>query len=292
MRGLWICFMCVGLLACSSSKETESGAAGAAAPSGNTSAGTPGATGTTGSPGRTGNQSSTATASGGAPNEGGGSCPAELPAETLTCSPVGMTCDYPGRQCECESEGFVAVWNCRRARLICPDALPESGSACTPGRGECMFDSSVCVCPEESSAWSCWNPADCPPVAPAELAACDFVGMECPYEDTLEELDCECTNEGWDCGRQACPADVPAIGGPCEGGDGVCTFDAQTCDCRKRAWVCWDPSTCPATPSHDAACSVEGMICAYSGGECECEDAAWSCDSELRQPNADADAGM
>jgi len=96
--------------------------------------------------------------------------------------------------------------------------------------------------------------------------------MECPYEDVAEELDCECVSDGWDCGRQACPASVPAVGEACEGGDGVCTFGAQTCDCQRRAWT------------------VEGMLCGYNGGECECEDAAWSCDSELRM--ADADAGL
>lgn len=283
MRALRIGLLCVGLLACSSSKDTASSGssastangAGAAAPSGSTAPG---------------NTSSTATANGGVRNESSASCPASAPAETVTCSPVDLTCSYPSQECTCESEGFVAVWNCRRARQMCPEALPESGSACTPGRGECMFDAAVCLCPEDTSIWSCWNPADCPQVAPAEQASCDVVGMECPFEDAAEELDCECTSEGWDCGRQACPAAMPAVGEACEGGDGVCMFGAQTCDCQRRAWVCWDPSTCPATPSHDAACTVEGMLCAYSGGECECEDAAWSCDSELR--TADADAGM
>jgi hypothetical protein len=285
MRVLRICLACVWVLACSSSKDTapNSTAGSGAAPSGGNVAG---------SRSSTASGTATGTAPGAARSADTASCPAEQPEENVTCSPVDLTCTYPSQQCTCENEGFVAVWNCRRARQVCPDALPETGSACTPGRGECMFDGSTCICSEDSSTWSCWNPADCPQAAPAEQAPCDVVGMECPYESAMEELDCECTSEGWDCGRQACPAAMPAVGEACMGGDGVCTFGAQTCDCRRRAWVCWDPSTCPATPAHDAACTVEGMLCAYSGGECECEDAAWSCDSQLRPADADIDAGM
>jgi hypothetical protein len=284
MRVLRIGLACVWLFACSSSKETASGAE-TAAPSGSTpmSSNTPGSGSTP-----TGSMSSTGT--GAVRSADTAACPAEQPEETVTCSQVDLTCSYASQQCTCENEGFVAVWNCRRASQVCPAAAPVADSECTPGRGECTFDGTVCVCSEETSTWSCWNPADCPQAAPAEQDACDIVGMECPYEDAAEELDCECTSGGWDCGRQACPASLPAVGEACEGGDGVCTFGAQTCDCQKRAWICWDPSTCPAMPSHDAACAVEGMLCGYNGGECECEDAAWSCDSELRM--ADADAGI
>jgi hypothetical protein len=113
--------------------------------------------------------------------------------------------------------------------------------------------------------------------------------MECTFPEAAEELDCECTAQGWDCGRQACPAAAPTVGEACEGGDGVCAFGGQTCDCRQRRWVCWNPADCPAAPSHQLACNTESMICEYTGGECECEDAAWSCDRALRM--ADEDAG-
>ena len=79
-------------------------------------------------------------------------------------------------------------------------------------------------------------------------------------------------------------------GEACEGGDGVCTFGAQTCDCRQRRWVCWNPADCPAAPAHQAACTIESMVCEYPGGECECEDAVWSCDRALRMPEEDAGA--
>jgi hypothetical protein len=305
MRTRWILSACVWLLACSSSKDTESdGAAGrsgsAVSSTNGAGAAAPGGSRPTGSSSNasSGTGTSTATASGGVTPGGTGACPAQAPSENVTCTPVDLTCGYETQQCTCEAEGLFATWNCRRASQVCPDAVPENGSACTSGRGECMIAGQICTCSEDTSAlpltaytWSCWNPANCPAAAPAEQEACDAVGMECPYESTLEELDCECTATGWDCGRQACPASVPAVGEACEGGDGVCTFGAQTCDCQRRAWVCWDPATCPAAPAHAAACTIEGMLCPYTGGECECEDAAWSCDSELR-PGGDTDAGI
>ena len=279
---------CLGLLACSSSSESEPASASAGRGGANAR------TGTTSGPAAVGGSSAATRVGSAGANAVAAACPVTEPAEDTVCATNNQTCSYPSRECTCEAgqaaDRVASGWNCRRARQMCPSAMPDVGSACAAGRGECMFDATVCVCSEDSAIWSCWNPADCPTTAPAERAACQAVGMECPYQIAAEELDCECTTEGWDCGRQLCPSTMPALGEACEGGDGLCTFGAQTCDCRRRAWTCWDPAACPATPAHEAACSVEGMLCAYGSGECECEDAAWSCDSALRPRDDDAGA--
>jgi hypothetical protein len=171
----------------------------------------------------------------------------------------------------------------QRPQQECPAAVPANGSACVSGRGDCTIGDTFCDCPSDTNQWICWKPSDCPTSAPAEGAACTQVGMACEIaaaDAGAQELDCECTAQGWDCGRQACPAAEPAVGAACEGGDGVCTFGARTCDCGSRQWVCWNASDCPAAPpAANAACPVQRMQCAYPGDECECTRTGWECES-------------
>lgn len=173
----------------------------------------------------------------------------------------------------------------QRPMQECPATRPMNGSACVSGRGDCTIGTATCDCPDDTNKWVCWEPSDCPAVAPAEMAACSVVGMQCdivpPAAGGSEELECECTAQGWDCGRQACPAAEPAAGGVCEGGDGVCTFGGRVCDCRGKMWVCWNASDCPAAPpTAMSACPVERMLCPYPNDECECTDEGWECESQ------------
>ena len=199
------------------------------------------------------------------------------------------------------------LWSCRtmggnqqQQGQMCPTAEPTNGSACTPGRGNCMFGTRVCDCDNDTDAWACWDPADCPATRPAEQAACDVVGMACEYggqggpgQGGNNNDDCDCTATGWDCGGQFCPATEPTGGGECEGGDGVCPFAGRTCDCDSQMWVCWADSDCPATPpAIESACTLEGMICPFTGGDCECEDDGWDCDDEVGAPEGTADGGV
>jgi hypothetical protein len=176
---------------------------------------------------------------------------------------------------------------------VCPSAEPANGEACQSGRGDCMFGTKICDCPNDTSVWICWDPAtDCPATQPAEQSACSVVGIDCEYAQPQGGgqgggNDCECTDTGWDCGGQFCPPAEPAAATTCEGGDGVCTYDARVCDCDQSIWACWNKSDCPATtPVEASACTLQGMICEYAGGECECDDAAWECDIN------DADGGV
>ena len=294
LRGLWsglIFLGCTGVLsACSSSHDESNGSQ-----AGSSAAGRQGASGSSGrAPGSGG---TLATGTGGTVANPQG-CPAQAPVEGVVCSGIDTQCNYAGMDCTCEAVGadddVSAGWNCRRAAQMCPAAVPANGSSCTPGRGDCTIGATTCACPEETQTWACWDPADCPATLPDERAPCDLVAMECEYQNAQGNGDdCECTASGWDCGRQVCPATLPAAGGECEGGDGTCAFGSQVCDCRQRMWLCWDPADCPAAPAHQAACSLERMICEYTGGECECEDGAWSCDDELiTGTGTDADAGV
>jgi hypothetical protein len=176
---------------------------------------------------------------------------------------------------------------------VCPSAEPASGEACVSGRGDCMFGTKICDCPNDTSAWICWDPTtDCPATQPAERAACSIVGSQCEYAQPQGSGqggsdDCECTDVGWDCGGQFCPPAEPAAATACEGGDGVCPYAARVCDCDQSIWACWSTSDCPATaPAEASACPLQGMICEYAAGECECDDAAWECDIN------DADGGV
>lgn len=176
---------------------------------------------------------------------------------------------------------------------VCPSAEPANGEACQSGRGDCMFGTKICDCPNDTSVWLCWDPAtDCPATQPAEQSACSVVGIDCEFAQPQGGgqgggNDCECTDTGWDCGGQFCPPAEPAAATTCEGGDGVCAYDARVCDCDQSIWACWNKSDCPATtPVEASACTLQGMICEYAGGDCECDDAAWECDIN------DADGGV
>ncbi|HET6338016.1 MAG TPA: hypothetical protein VFG30_32565 [Polyangiales bacterium] len=156
-----------------------------------------------------------------------------------------------------------------------------------------MFGTKICDCPNDTSVWLCWDPAtDCPATQPAEQSACSVVGIDCEFAQPQGggqggSNDCECTDTGWDCGGQFCPPAEPAAATTCEGGDGVCAYDARVCDCDQSIWACWNKSDCPATtPVEASACTLQGMICEYAGGDCECDDAAWECDIN------DADGGV
>jgi hypothetical protein len=174
----------------------------------------------------------------------------------------------------------------------CPATVPANGSACVSGRGDCTIGSTFCDCPSDTQQWICWNPADCPAQAPAERAACTLVGMACDIAGSTpadEDLECECTAQGWDCGRQVCPASEPASATACEGGDGVCSYGARTCDCGNRQWLCWNASDCPASPPADnSACPLERMLCEYPSGDCECTRRGWDCEGAGGQGGRDA----
>jgi hypothetical protein len=148
-----------------------------------------------------------------------------------------------------------------------------------PARGDCEYGERVCDCPNDTQQWSCWNPADCPDSAPAELAACDTVGMECGYGGGL---DCECTAIGWDCGRQVCPETQPTAGGECSGGDGTCAYADNTCDCgNDDTWLCWSPADCPSSqPAPESECTLVGISCEYANGACECDQNGWDCEGQ------------
>lgn len=171
-----------------------------------------------------------------------------------------------------------------RGRQECPATRPSNGSACVPGRGECTIGAATCDCLDDTNKWVCWEPSDCPSAAPAEAAACTLVGIACSYRAAdagRDELDCECSATGWDCGRQVCPATEPTAGSACSSGDGTCGFGGRVCDCRSRAWVCWNASDCPAAqPVESAACAVERMLCEYPQGDCECTRAGFDCEGQ------------
>lgn len=173
-----------------------------------------------------------------------------------------------------------------RGQQECPATRPSNGSTCVAGRGDCTIAGATCECLEQTNTWVCWEPSDCPSTPPAERSACSLVGIECEIAmsgPARNELDCECTAQGWDCGRQVCPASEPAANGQCEGGDGVCTFGGRVCDCRGPSWVCWNASDCPAAvPAAREACPVMRMTCDYAGDECECRGNGWSCESHER----------
>lgn len=177
----------------------------------------------------------------------------------------------------------------QRPAQACPATRPANGSACVSGRGDCTIGNATCDCSNDTNTWVCWEPSDCPSVAPAERSACSIVGIQCdipePNAALAEDgLECECTAQGWDCGRQVCPAAEPTPGAAaCEGGDGVCTYGGRICDCRSKAWICWNASDCPAAPpAAQSACPVERMICPYASAndECECTKRGWECESQ------------
>jgi hypothetical protein len=214
-------------------------------------------------------------------------CPADPPNANSPCSLRGLECGYGARACSCESPAPAdpTSWRCTTTQgnpmqTSCPAAEPMSGSACTDMRGSCRFGARICDCVEDTNTWACWNPGDCPPMVPAEQAACTVVGMSCEYRGAGGGGgdECECEATGWDCGRQFCPPALPTVGSMCEGGDGTCPFGDTVCDCSERAWACWKPSECPASaPVESSACMTEGMVCPYGRGSCECDDKAWDC---------------
>ncbi|MET0285674.1 MAG: hypothetical protein ABW352_14440 [Polyangiales bacterium] len=175
-------------------------------------------------------------------------------------------------------------------RQQCPAAKPSNGAACTEGRGDCMYGVDVCDCNDDK--WACWNPASCPTAAPDEGGRCEVVGMQCSIEAQSDELDCDCTATGWDCGRQVCPAAEPTSGGSCVEGDGQCTFGARVCVCEDDVWACWNPADCPATPpAENATCSPLGMSCPYGRGECSCGEEGWECNRRVVRDAGVGDAG-
>lgn len=225
-------------------------------------------------------------------------CLALAPTDNGTCSMSGLDCTYGMTDCTCEAGqggGGMPQWNCsmggQNTPIVCPPVQPMSGGSCVPGSGNCMFGGLICDCINDTDTWARWDPADCPATQPAEQAACNPIGMECPYGGGGQGGNtCDCTDTGWDCGTQFCPATEPAAAGTCEGGDGVCTFGGRVCDCDSRIWACWNVSDCPATPPViDSACPLDGMICDYGGGSCECGTPGWDCDNGV---GSDADAGM
>lgn len=210
-------------------------------------------------------------------------CPAMRPAERDACNVLGSQCRYgmgrTGGGCQCTDMG----WDC--GRQYCPPAEPASATMCEPGPGTCMYSTRICECGNDTNMWACWDPADCPASQPAEQSTCDPVGMTCDYGEQGGN-DCDCEATGWDCGAQFCPPAAPTPAEACEGGDGVCNYDAATvCDCDSQVWACWNPADCPAMPMEAAACTTEGMICMYGTGSCECNDLLWECDLD------DADGG-
>ena len=131
-------------------------------------------------------------------------CPEERPMEGETCKERGQVCEYEQGDCTCNAASMGAfgeiAWDCPanfRAQM-CPAQAPEPGSRCMTVFGECPYGSDkICDCADETNTWSCWNPADCPMMPPENMSACDPVGMECEYDETM--MDCDCTTEGWDC---------------------------------------------------------------------------------------------
>lgn len=170
---------------------------------------------------------------------------------------------------------------------MCPMTEAEATGSCTPARGSCTFGTRVCDCIEETMAWACWSPSDCPTAAPPERSACSVVGMTCEPAGS----DCTCTAQGWDCGNQYCPPAEPALGSACEGGAGLCPYGARSCDCDNSVWACWSPATdCPSPPPPDrSACALDGVICEYEGGSCECNGTSgWRCGRGVMNDTEDA----
>jgi hypothetical protein len=268
--------------ACGDDDDSAGSAGDGAAGSG----GTGGAT-NSGSSNGTGGSGSTGSGSGGSGTMAmnPADCPTQAPADNSACT-AAMECTYGTMACTCEAgrDAGASEWNCRRGGVVCPATEPATGSACTPSRGDCTFGAKTCDCLNDSSTWVCWDPAtDCPTTQPAEQSACPVVGIQCDLEGQGQGRrgnDCECTENGWDCGGQFCPAAQPTAAAACEGGRGVCTYGADmVCDCDSSIWVCWNPADCPVSPpASDSACTSNGMICEYDAGTCECEDAGWQCD--------------
>jgi len=166
----------------------------------------------------------------------------------------------------------------------CPAAEPALGSACTPLGDDCNFGQKTCECARGSNTWVCWSPSDCPTTLPADTSACSLVGIVCEFDPPAdagagqEEVDCECTATGWDCGELTCPAAAPTSGAQCDSGEGTCTYGEQTCECDSRLWTCWKQSDCPtAQPTEASACSLDNISCLYGANECECESGSWGC---------------
>jgi hypothetical protein len=175
-------------------------------------------------------------------------------------------------------------------RQQCPETKPSNGGTCVEARGDCMYGAEVCDCQDD--VWACWDPANCPASAPSERAGCTPVGMQCSYESQADELDCQCTAQGWDCGRVVCPASEPVSGASCEEGDGQCTFGARVCTCEDDVWACWNPADCPsAPPAENAACNPVGMSCPYGRGECDCSEEGWECDRRVVRDAGAGDGG-
>jgi hypothetical protein len=145
-------------------------------------------------------------------NRGGGGsrapeemCPAERPMDGDSCKERGAVCEYDDGNCTCNAAsmgGFGEIaWDCPfqiPQGQMCPPQAPQPGSACMNVFGECPYGSDkICDCADDTDTWSCWNPADCPMTPPENMSACDPVGMECEYDDTM--MECDCTSEGWDC---------------------------------------------------------------------------------------------
>ena len=178
----------------------------------------------------------------------------------------------------------------------CPMDEPAASETCTPAMGSCTFGTRICDCISGTNSWACWSQSDCPTSVPAEQSSCPVVGMTC---SPMRGQNCNCTDSGWDCGNQFCPAAEPAVGGMCEGGDGECTYGARTCDCDSSVWSCWNRSDCPTeVPPRGATCAIDGMICPFMGGTCECTrsmmsgNMTWSCGRGVTRPDPDADAGI
>jgi hypothetical protein len=303
--------------ACSSSTDTsgsngtsgKGGASGSSGGSGGNGSGVSGSSNGTGGSTNVGS-SGTGGAAGSAANNApdptnSAACPATAPNDNDPCTMDALACGYGVTDCMCGG-AMMLEWSCRTAggnqnQMMCPATEPTNGGTCTPGRGDCMFGTRVCDCDNDTNAWACWDPADCPSTQPAEQAACDVVGMSCDYDQTTgapsqggrNNNGCDCTATGWDCGGQFCPATEPAGGGACEGGDGVCAYGgARVCDCDSQIWVCWAESDCPATPPViDSECAPDGMICPFTGGDCECQGTTWDCDDGVGAAT-DTDGGM
>jgi hypothetical protein len=254
-------------------------------------------------------------------SDGGGNpagCPATAPTEGATCTTTNLECAYGSSECTCDTSQFTGTtfWVCtggggQPQGQMCPAAEPENGDSCTPARGDCMFGTRVCDCINDTSMWVCWDPAtDCPATPPAQQDACELVGIDCEYDQGGQGgeggqgnqfgqggNDCECTDTGWDCGVQFCPAAEPASASTCEPGDGECMYGARICECLNDSdtWACWDPADCPTTePAQQSACDPVGMECDYSatgGNDCDCEDTGWDCGTQFCPADAPAPAG-
>jgi hypothetical protein len=93
--------------------------------------------------------------------EGSNACPAQTPTVSDTCSPEGISCGYPGVQCNCQ--GFCGGafnpdagvdWKCTTPDPNCPWPRPRFGSACpgTDAGTYCSYD--ICC---SGSSMQCQN---------------------------------------------------------------------------------------------------------------------------------------